>query len=221
MRTWTISDALTIGWQHMKRHITLWLLVLLIGLGIMAFDTIGHQIGIGLFTGVVAIAAGLLFDIGITIISLKILDGKKPQIEDVYKHTSFFPDYLIASILYVLIVLGGLLLLIVPGIVWAIKYSLYSFYIVDKKLSPMDAIRASGKATSGHKWHLLGFYLTMIGVNLVGLLALVVGLVATIPTTLVAHAAVYRKIDAHTSALKGLHARAPAKAKTLGRKKKR
>jgi|GEM_PF-4642886 len=44
------------------------------------------------------------------------------------------------------------------------------------------------------KWQLLGFGLVMAGINILGFLCLFIGLFATIPTTLLAAALVYRKL---------------------------
>jgi uncharacterized membrane protein len=43
------------------------------------------------------------------------------------------------AIVVMLIVLGGTILFIVPGIVWWITYSFYSYFIVEKKVSAMES----------------------------------------------------------------------------------
>ena len=44
------------------------------------------------------------------------------------------------------------------------------------------------------KWDLFVFGLLLIGLNIVGALALLIGLLITIPTTMIAVASVYRKL---------------------------
>ena len=111
---------------------------------------------------------------------------------------SFF-DYLIGSILYGLIVVVGLILLIIPGIIWAIKFQFFDYLIVDKGLGPIDALEKSSDITRGVKWDLFAFGILLAIINILGFLCLVVGLFVTIPVTLVAMAFVYRELLPETS----------------------
>jgi uncharacterized membrane protein len=97
--------------------------------------------------------------------------------------------------LYGLIVLGGLILLIVPGIIWGIQFQFFAYYILTEGCSPVEALKKSAAITKGSKVNLFLFGLLMALVNLAGLLCLVVGLVVTVPTTLVAMAYVFRKLS--------------------------
>jgi uncharacterized membrane protein len=106
-----------------------------------------------------------------------------------------------AGILYGLIVLAGIILLIVPGIVWAVKFSLCFYFVIDKGLGPVQALKASSRTTIGVKWPLFGFGLLCGLINLLGLLCLVVGVFVTYPTVLIAHALVYRQLLAQTPEL--------------------
>ena len=56
----------------------------------------------------------------------------------------------------------------------------------------------SSAITRGAKWSLLLLGIFLAAVNLLGVLALFVGLLWTIPTTLVASTSVYRKLLART-----------------------
>ncbi len=57
-------------------------------------------------------------------------------------------------ILYSLIVISGIILMILPGIIWAISNGLASFAMLDKKLSPIQALQLSRKITAGHRFKL-------------------------------------------------------------------
>lgn len=99
--------------------------------------------------------------------------------------------YILGNILYVLIVIAGLLLLVVPGIYWAIKYSYIPYLIIDKGIGPMAAMKLSGKMTAGIKLDLLGFGAASIVVLYAGLIALLVGIFVTFPVVLIAQLLVY------------------------------
>lgn len=138
-----------------------------------------------------------IVSIGFLKISLKFIDNQQANLTDLF---SSWNDYLLvikywlSSVVFGLIVLLGILLLVVPGIIWAIKLQYYSFLIVEKKMGPIEALRLSWQITKGVKWQLflLGILLGLI--NLLGLLALVVGLLVSIPTTMLAQTYVYRKL---------------------------
>lgn len=197
--TFSIKESLSVGWNLMKRNFLLFFYVLLTLLGLQVLVNISEHTDPGLVIAVVVIVISMMLKLGLIRITLDLVDGKRANYKQLFSQPNLFPDYLIATILYFLIVIGGLILLIIPGIIWGLRYSLFEYYIVDKKMKPMDALRASAKATHGHKWTLLWFYLTLIGVNILGFLALIVGLFATIPTSEVAGAWVYRRLDAGTA----------------------
>jgi uncharacterized membrane protein len=145
---------------------------------------------------------------GLITISLKLIDGSKAELGDLFSRVHLFFKYLGGEILYGLIILAGLVLLIVPGVLWALKFALVGYFIMDRELGPVEALRKSAAATAGAKWNLFLLVLLLAGINLLGALALVVGLFATIPTTVVAVAFVYRRLLAQLEA----SASAPAQA---------
>ena len=132
---------------------------------------------------------------GLIKISLKFCDNQKAKFSEFFSALHLFFKYLAGTFLYQLIVLGGTLLLIVPGIIWAIKFQYYGYFIVDKELGPIKALEASSELTEGVKWDLFLFGLLLFCIDLLGLLCLVVGLFAAVPTIMIAHAFVYRKLE--------------------------
>lgn len=95
-----------------------------------------------------------------------------------------------------MIVAGGFLLLVVPGVIWGLKYGYAGFLVVDRKLDPIEAIRESGRLTQGEKGQLFKLGLLLFCVNLLGAIALMVGLLVTIPTTVIAAAYALRHLQA-------------------------
>lgn len=217
----TLSNALGNGWQKAIKHY--WVLfgalalLLAIMLGFNMLDLITNILGsvgrnlddsgggqaaltfVALFLSlgftVARYAVQNLTSIGLTRIQLNILDEQKASVGQLFQANGVFWQYLGATILYALIVVGGLLLLIVPGIIWAIKYQFAPMLVVDKKMGPVDALKRSGVITKGHKGWLLGYGIVLFFINLAGLLALLVGLVLTVPWTMMASIWVYRKLE--------------------------
>lgn len=105
---------------------------------------------------------------------------------------SLFIPYLIGSLLFSAILFVGMLLLIAPGVWFAVKYQFMPYLIIDKGMEPIEALNAAGEITKGY-WLELGlFVLCIAGINFLGILAFGLGLLVTIPVTFLAHAWVYR-----------------------------
>jgi uncharacterized membrane protein len=86
------------------------------------------------------------------------------------------------------------ILLVIPGIIWSIRFHFFSYLIVDKGVSPIEALKKSSKITKGTKWDLFLFGILLVFINILGALALLVSLFVTMPATMVANAFVYRKL---------------------------
>lgn len=90
-------------------------------------------------------------------------------------------NYLIAQILFGILVFVGLLLLVVPGLYFYFKYAFASTLVVDKDMGVLDAFNKSSEITDGHKWTLFGIAVTTffagIGILLLGLICLIIGII--------------------------------------------
>jgi uncharacterized membrane protein len=107
-------------------------------------------------------------------------------------HPRPFWKYLGASILLALAVTVGFVLLIVPGIILGLMFMFATFVVIERELGPIEAMGESNRITRGHKWQLFGFVLLLVLINLLGLLALVVGLLVSIPVSTLAFVHAYR-----------------------------
>lgn len=217
MWTFSIKEALNFGWETFKKFP--WFLIgvtLIVGITpyvvqyLLQLPFSNGEVNLGgsynpnrnqewnpmMLIG--TIASSLLsayLTIGVIRISLKLIDGKKPSFNDLYSaKAEEFIRYVLGSLLYGLIVIAGYILLIIPGIIFSIKYQYYSYLIIDKGLSPMDGIKESGKITQGYKWNLFFFGIVIALVTILGVLALFVGIFVAAPVTGLAQAYVYRKL---------------------------
>jgi len=111
------------------------------------------------------------------------LAGKDKRIEfsDFFKGFERTGTLLKLNLLIFLLVLLGLFLLIVPGIYFAVSYTFSHLFVWFYDKDPTEAIRLSRKAVSGNFWHILLLFLILAGINLLGLLALGVGILLTMP----------------------------------------
>jgi uncharacterized membrane protein len=70
----------------------------------------------------------------------------------------------------------------------------FSYFVVDQELGPIEALKRSAEITQGVKGDLFLLGLALGGINLLGAVALLIGLFATIPTAMLATAFVYRRL---------------------------
>lgn len=204
MKTFSIGEALSFGWNSVKSNffffVGLQLATILIGLSFVFFPLVLSE-----DQGIIIILVnfiGRVVEIGLTLgmihIVLKTVDGKKAVFSELF--SQFKPGLLLwyfgASIAYGIGSVIGIILLIVPGIIVLIRYSFYGYALVEKGVNGLDALKISWNITKGNTIKLLLFGIVIFLVNIVGMLALVIGILVTAPLSLIATAYVYRKLSA-------------------------
>jgi uncharacterized membrane protein len=215
-KTFSKREAIRFGWTTVNANFLFFLKVLTIIIGLSAglsllsaaltpsFDKAEAVSAVAMVAFIVfqaaAIVVGILFELGTVRISLDFADARRAQMRDLFMQYRLLWRYFLASLLYNLIVVGGLILFIVPGVMWAIKFQFYSFAIVDESAGVLDSFRRSAALTQGVKWNLLLFWLVIALVVIAGALALVVGLLWAIPVVMVARAFVFRALVKQTPA---------------------
>lgn len=100
-------------------------------------------------------------------------------------------NYVAVTLLFVLIVVGGLLLLILPGIIFMLKYIYAPYIVADKDVGPIEALKLSSKMTAGAKWDMIGFYYASIFLVYAGFFALLIGLLVSIPVATLSYVIFY------------------------------
>mgnify|MGYP003393230463 CR=1 FL=1 len=198
MKTFSIKEAFRVGWGLWKSNKKLLILSTLI---IFAIDMVSFDDG-GFFLWILEVILSILsmiIGIGWLKMLLKIKDGQPTELHELIEHAHLFWKYLGTTILLFLMVLGGLLLLVVPGIYFFLKYQFALMVMVDKGGSIKEAFKESARITKGVKWKLLGFVFVSVGVVILGFLALGVGVVVAVPVTMLASIHVYRTLSREVS----------------------
>lgn len=190
MNKFSIRDALKNGWKKTKENI--WFLVGLEILAIVATALAGDS--------VLGFVISALISFVVVSVILRISRNEKVNFGGVFDNFSLntFGHFLVAKVLVGIFSIVGLALLVVPGIIIMIATSFTSYILVEKglvtswkNLTFWEAIKKSYRMTKGIKMRLFVFFLVAIGVNILGAIALGVGLLITIPTTLIAFASIY------------------------------
>jgi uncharacterized membrane protein len=202
----SMGEAVRFGWDTTKSNIGFFIGLLIVAFLIENIPGVLSDIVVGDFPIIAAILTlagvllGIVVQMGLIKVSLKFCDGIKGKLDDLLSSFKLLFKFVAAAIIYMLIVLGGMILLFIPGIIWGIKFSLFPYFIVDNELGPIAALKASGEATDGAKWNLFVFGLLLGLINLAGAFVFLVGLFVTIPTSMVAYAYAYRELSGGSSA---------------------
>ena len=193
-------EAIRFGWNIMEKNFWFFAGVLIV-VGLINYtsniisESIKKEFAIlPILVGIVCLVLQIVVQLGLIKIALNLHDNKERKFSDFFSCFHLFFRYIFGWILYILIVSGGFILLIVPGIIWSIKFQLSGYFIIDKGVGPMEALKRSSAITQGTKWNLFLLESLLGLINLLGVLCLIVGLFATMPTTMVAQAFVYRKL---------------------------
>lgn len=196
----SIKEAIIFGWDTVKEHflvfVGIWGIVFVVnGIAEVLSQSFNDTAPFLSFVSVVSAWVVLLvIMLGSIRIALKLAEGKKPHIHDLFSSYHMLLFFVIGFFLYMCIVLVGMVLFVIPGIIWAIQFRFFPFLLVEKNVGILEAFEKSSKMTKGVKWHLFWFYLSLGGIVLVSAFT-IVGVLLTIPIALVSAAHVYHKLD--------------------------
>lgn len=193
----SFSDALSYGWKATSKfaglYIILALLVLLFNLIPSVFstyfdDSIYTPVVLGIFIILIAILT-----LGMIRTTLSHVDKKDTSLADLFR-LHLFGRYLAVALIYLFMVIGGLILFIIPGVYWGLKYQFATYLVVDKKLSMAKSFEESARIVDGYEWDLFGYLLIMIVLNIFGIIFFLVGVIFTLPITIAGYSYLYRQL---------------------------
>lgn len=148
-------------------------------------------LGVGFIMGWVLQA---FFTAGFSRMYLAGARGQSPEFAHVFSGGPHFARMLGATFLFSVIVMLGFMLLVVPGIILSLGLMLYPYYVVDRGMGPVEALRASWDATLGSKGKLFLLGLYSFGVMILGMLACCVGMFPALAVITLAQAIVYVRL---------------------------
>lgn len=139
-------------------------------LGIIGF-IVGIIVGIFGEESVVGSIISILFEIaiipytfGMYAYYLKLVRGKDFSTDDLKKYYPMFVRLFLIDLLAGIFIMLWSILLVIPGIIAAISYSMIYFIAVDdESLSSSEVLKKSKEMMNGHKWEYFVFQLSFIG----------------------------------------------------------
>ena len=195
--TFSKSDLIKKGWGATKANKVILLEVLLIFIAVSIVTSfIENNVGaLRPLVGIISTVIDTVLEIGIFKIALDIANGKTPNIKDLYMNYNRFLEFFITSLAVGIMIVVGFILLIIPGIYLGVKFQFTPYIVVDKNLAYSKAWSLSSQMVKGRWMSIFLFDLTLLGLNILGALALGIGLFLTIPTSLLATVYLYKKLS--------------------------
>lgn len=192
----SIREALRFGWAEFKRdpwfYVGTTAALLIFSIVVDSLTSEGHDFGFLVGT-ILSLLASTIVTIAFVRLALSAAQGTHVGWDGLWAPQFFFP-VLGATIAQSVIVLIGFVLLIIPGVIASILLGFTQFALIDKKLMPFAALKESYRLTRPHLLSLFFLTLAVAALNILGLIALGVGLLVTIPVSLIALASVYRAL---------------------------
>ena len=147
--------------------------------------------------GIGNLIVGGPMDLGLATYFLSLKRKGDAKIEDLFKGFSVFESSVILYLVRMVFVLLWSLLLIIPGIVSALGYSMAIYILHDTPgLSGMEALARSKEMMDGYKGKLFGLYLSFIGWAILCAFTLGVGYLWLAPYIKATEASFYENLKA-------------------------
>jgi len=199
-KTFSVVEVLKSAWQlfliHKKFYIKT---VLIYGLIAVAADLLSDDKSMRLVDVILGLVstASSWYGTFILIKASLSLTQNKPIPSDVSSLSLMSAVYLVlASILVACGVFLGLILFIVPGLIFAVRSSLAQYIIIDQNEKVIPAIKKSMALTKGYFWSFARLILCICVLGLLSMFPLFgLGFIVLIPVSTIAMSLVYRKIS--------------------------
>lgn len=155
-------NAFKLGWKNYLWYALTFLGVLLVVGLLVAAAIFGYQKSpaLGIVAGVLAVVAiaGLIlyFPWSLTRLTIANARGEELALGESWPELSQAGKFLGTQILYGLIVVGGFILLVVPGVIFLAWFSMAQYVMVEEHIYGMAALRRSRELVRGRIWDIWG-----------------------------------------------------------------
>ena len=152
---------------------------------------------LSLVIGVIFVAmtslVSVIFNMGYVSLTLDAVRNKQVYYKTLLSQVSFKKavKLVLSQMLVGLIIAFGLFLFVIPGICFALKYSMVPYLIIDKDMDIGESLKESSKVTKGVRLEILLMYIVSVLLILLGVLVLGVGIIPAFIVVSIVQAYVY------------------------------
>ena len=212
--TFSAFETLKSAWQLFLIHKKFYLKTVLIFGGIaLVADWMANDKSMKLVDIILSLVSTVSYWYGTIILmkaSLAVTSGK-PITEDISRISwPLVFSLIIGSILVGIGSFVGFILLVVPGIIFALRASLTQYIILDQNEKAVPAIKKSLALTKGYFWSFLRLMLCFVVLGILSVFPLIgLGFIVLIPVSTIVLSLIYRKLQMGTSETVSAPAQAP------------
>jgi len=127
---------------------------------------------------------------------LKAVRGERVEIRDmfvVFQHNYW--NAVVANVVVGIIIGLGIVMLIVPGIIFACRLAFVPYLVIDRNMDAMEALRVSWNMTRGYGWHIFLMGLMAFFIAIGGIILLFVGIFISVLWIKASFAAMYHAVE--------------------------
>jgi uncharacterized membrane protein len=137
--------------------------------------------------------------IGFIKICLNVCMGNNPPYTELFKSLNQGAKLLVAQLVFLVMVLIGLLLLIVPGFYLGARFAFFGFDMAEMDSKIIDSFRASAMVADNSIGKLAYYLLVLTLLNLIGAAFLGLGLLMTVPVSALTMTSLYQDLKSKTA----------------------
>lgn len=130
---------------------------------------------------IISTVVNVFFMLGLTRIGLNVVSGKPFGVGMMFSGGKWLLKGIAAYLLFLIMVMLGFLLLIVPGVIVLLRFGMYQNALVDRNMGVIKSLQYSWKLTKGNSVSLFVIGLFSILIVLAGCIAMLVGMLFAFP----------------------------------------
>ncbi|GIZ11274.1 DUF975 family protein [Pseudomonas sp. NCCP-436] len=147
-----------------------------------------------LLISLLASALAYPFMAGINMVGIRRAADQPLSFNEIFSHFGRTVPLVITALVMMALIYIGMILLLIPGLYLAVAYLLAIPLVVERGLSPWQALETSRKAISQHWFKVFGLFLLLSLILMLSAIPLGIGLIWSIPLLTVAMGVLYRTI---------------------------
>lgn len=208
-RGWDLGQCLSYAWQKFQANIAQILLAALALVGAIVVIGIVGNVVVGAMTDfgtpfLLSMFLNLLVTLAVIFVahvigaglirgSLGITEGRDFEVSEVFSTDRIGP-IVVTSVLVSAATFVGLMLCYLPGIVVAFVTSYSLYFVIDRGLAPVEAIKASVELVKNNLADTVVWYIVGGLIAAAGALVCLVGMLVSLPVVLIGTAYTYKKL---------------------------
>jgi uncharacterized membrane protein len=207
---WSVGDALGYGWRKFTQNVgPILVLTLVVLLGSFVLGIVGSVLdravfgtsGDGafasndrnVFSSLLGFLGQAFFGAVIVRAALDLTEGRALDIGGIFRRIPFGPVVVLAIVVAVIETIG-FILLVIPGLVAILFLYFATFFLLDHRPGPLEAVRSSVRLVARDLGKALVWAIVAFLVTLVGFCFCLVGAFVTFPVATIGTAYTYKKL---------------------------